>query len=784
MSSILDRDTWVGMAAGVSGPPGKRRLARVTHHGVRVLLVVLLAVSTALLFPTGSTRGPDDDFMDWVVAPQDVVAEVAFDVRKGPEEFEAERAEAMAAVEPTFDYVPGASDSMAVRVARGFALLDSAASASGTVGLATALLEWGMDDPEGGAELLANPETRTNLAEAAVGSVSELPAEGLIEADNVASIAAGRVTIRGVDGGESSRTVDGLVTGTSFIAQAVRLLPPGTSEGVTELFREILGGHLDYTLRFNQFATETDRNEASAQISPVRESVLPAQVIVRQGDPVGDETRDRLRAHREGVSAAGGIDEAEDGGWIAALASVLLYVILLGVFGLVLLMSRPIIYQNFRWLLLMALLVGSYFGSGFLIGRADLSGEWLPIVFVAFPVALLWDSRVALCLSFVLVAVTGTLPPFQGHYATLLALFVAGSLASLSAIVVRRRAQVWLAIVITSVLGSFVLLTDSLINGAPITDWVMRAGMLASNVTASSLLSVMMIFVYEIFTGITTRQTLTEWADPTRPLLRRLAVDAPGSYAHSLGVAGLAESAAERVGADGLLTRVGAYYHDIGKALRPIYFVENQPDGHNPHDDLAPVASADIVRRHVTDGERMAREAKVPRVLLPFIKEHHGDQVIGFFLNKAREEAQWRGEQAESIDEGDFRYPGPRPQSLETAIVMCADSCESAVRAMHNPTPERIRHLIDGIVDRKVADGQFDESPITLREISQVKHEFAKVLTGAFHRRIEYPETKHLTGGEAADETGSGPSAEDEASESAWTEGEDARYRLETDPEE
>jgi membrane-associated HD superfamily phosphohydrolase len=168
--------------------------------------------------------------------------------------------------------------------------------------------------------------------------------------------------------------------------------------------------------------------------------------------------------------------------------------------------------------------------------------------------------------------------------------------------------------------------------------------------------------------------------------------------------------------------------------------VENQPDGRNPHDKLKPETSAAIVREHVTEGARLAEEGKVPEIVVRFIWEHHGTQRIGFFYQKAREEA------GEDVDPARFSYPGPKPQSRETAIVMLADSCESAARAMRDPTPERLRHLIDTVVQNKVNAGQLDEAPLTLAEIAQVKDQFVKILGGVVHRRIDYPETRHLTG--------------------------------------
>jgi putative nucleotidyltransferase with HDIG domain len=304
---------------------------------------------------------------------------------------------------------------------------------------------------------------------------------------------------------------------------------------------------------------------------------------------------------------------------------------------------------------------------------------------------------------------------------------------------VRRRSETWVSIAIIAGAAALVLLAHGMATSRPMAEVVRGAAVFTGNATASALLAMGFLWVFELFTGITTDQTLLEWADPTRPLLRSLAMEAPGTYAHTISVANLAESAATRIEANGLLCRVGMLYHDVGKMLKPHYFVENQPDGQNPHDKLKPETSAAIVREHVTEGIRLAREAKVPEVVVQFITEHHGTQKIGFFYEKAREEAE------DGLDVQRFSYPGPRPRSKETAIAMLADSCESATRAMKDPTPERVRDLIRTVVDGKIADGQLDESPLTLREIALVKEQFASVMGGVVHRRIEYPETKHLT---------------------------------------
>jgi putative nucleotidyltransferase with HDIG domain len=414
--------------------------------------------------------------------------------------------------------------------------------------------------------------------------------------------------------------------------------------------------------------------------------------------------------------------------------------------------ARPEVYANLRWLLLLAILAAAYFGAGVGIDRGGLPPEWLPIAFVALPVAVLWDTRMALLLVLVLAALTGTLAPFSDQ-GTVLGLMAGGAAAAMSVRAVRRRSETWVSIAIISGASALVLLAHGMATSRPLAEVAQGAAIFAGNATASALLAMGFLWVFEMFTGITTVQTLLEWADPTRPLLRRLAMEAPGTYAHSINVANLAEAAATRIDANGLLCRVGVLYHDVGKMLKPHYFVENQPDGRNPHDKLKPETSAAIVLEHVTEGARLARDENVPDVVVQFIYEHHGTQRIGFFYEKAREEAAVDAD----VEVQRFTYPGPKPRSKETAIVMLADSCESAARAMQDPTPERVRDLIDTIVEGKVTDGQLDESPLTLRDVAQVKDQFVSILAGVHHRRIEYPGTKHLTD---ADSEGQEPEAE------------------------
>jgi len=236
---------------------------------------------------------------------------------------------------------------------------------------------------------------------------------------------------------------------------------------------------------------------------------------------------------------------------------------------------------------------------------------------------------------------------------------------------------------------------------------------------------------------LSTSMTLLEWCDASKRLLRMMAADAPGTYNHSLLVGALAESAAEAVGANGLRARGGAYYHDIGKLNKPEYFVENQVAGVSRHDRLSPAMSHLVIIGHVKDGIEMAKEYGLPASLQPFIAEHHGTTVVEYFYHAASK-ARKPGDA--EVSDTEFRYPGPKPQSRETAIVMLCDGVEGAVRAMTEPTPGRIETVVSQIIRKRLADDQFDECDLTFRELATIERSLVKSLCSIYHARIVYPE--------------------------------------------
>lgn len=731
----------------LSGDPGRTTGERVIHHGSRVLLLVLLASLVTALFPPAA-RMNVERYEVGMVAPSDVIARIPFAVPKAPQELATERRLAMESVPPTFDFVSAASDTMAARLRDFFDRLDTAAARAGRADLERALRASSLVATPSQVGALLDPGTRRLLRRTALIAATEIMPQGVLDAGQALKLTTPSVTVRSGDA-ERSVAAEDVITQREFFEATLGLLPASTPPDVANLLRLILIRHIEFSYVLNVVATELDRDAAARSVDTTKDSVLEGQAIVRAADPITASELERLNAYEEELRAQGMLEARGPrpgplvGAWVVN-------VVLLTLFGLVLFFFRTEIYAQFRWVLLMALLVAVYFTAGAILAGRDLPAEWLPIAFVALPVGVLWDTRISLVLVLIIAMITGALPPFA-DYGIVLAVAAGGGAAAMSVRAVRRRSETWRSIAIIAGATGLVILGHGLTMNHALAEVAQASLISAGNATVSALLAMGFLWLFELFTGITTDQTLLEWADPTRPLLKRLSLEAPGTYAHTINVANLSEAAANAVGANGLLCRVGVYYHDVGKMLKPHYFVENQPDGRNPHDKLKPETSAVIVREHITEGERLAREAKVPEVILAFILEHHGTQRIGFFYEKAEEEL------GTDLDEARFAYPGPKPQSRETAIVMLADSCESATRAMKDPSGERVRDLIHTIVQSKIDSGQLDEAPLTLREITLIEEQFAKILGGVLHRRIEYPATKHLTDAPDAERPGTEP---------------------------
>ncbi|MDL2319285.1 HDIG domain-containing protein [Eubacteriales bacterium OttesenSCG-928-A19] len=350
------------------------------------------------------------------------------------------------------------------------------------------------------------------------------------------------------------------------------------------------------------------------------------------------------------------------------------------------------------------------------------------------PTLAITSNLLALMLVSVLTISTG-----QSFSQQMLYLVVSGALSAPVGIYVasrfrQQRISVLLAGISMAVVNFVAMISIGLLTNNELRTVLSKAVYTAGGSVLAAILCMGAQPILEWLFNLVTPFKLMELSNPNQPLLRRLLVETPGTYHHSIMVANLAEAAAEAVGADPLLTRVGSYYHDIGKLKRPLYFKENQM-GDNPHDRTDPRVSAAIIIEHVTDGVRMAKDHRVPEQIADFIIQHHGDTTVSYFLHKMKSM-----EGGGDADPADFQYPGPKPQTVETAIVMLADTVEAAIRAGGDQPADVIESRIRQLVKEKIDMGQLDESPLRYADVEKIVHTFTQVLIGIYHKRIEYPQ--------------------------------------------
>ena len=499
------------------------------------------------------------------------------------------------------------------------------------------------------------------------------------------------------------------------------------NESQTAIVDEIASALIRANRVYNPQATEAARAAALESVEPQRRVLEENQIIVRSGEIVTD-------LEIEALGALGLLTRDTD--WVAVSGSFLLAAAPTTAVCVFLWYRERELLSHPHHLLLLLLLILAFT----LLAKWGLSlPHWqqylLPLATLGMLVTVLFGVRLGL-VSHIVVSLVALY--LAGGQMDLFVYHLVGGLIGLFALrqVGRTNAFTWagLYVMLANVViaMSFVLLSgklDTLEIGRLVIVGIVN-GAFSAVLTLGGYYLLGMIF------DITTTLQLLDLARPTHPAMRELLLKAPGTYHHSIMVGNMAEQAAEAIGANALLARVGAFYHDIGKTVRPYFFTENQMEGANPHDLLDPGTSAQIIRRHTQDGLELARSRyRLPGVIKSFITEHHGTSQISYFYHKA---VQDYGE--EKVNQAEFQHLGPTPQSRETAIVMLADSCEAAVRSVRPQDAESLERLIRKIVSKTIASGQLDNAPLTLREIYVVTSSFVDTLQGIFHPRVRYPD--------------------------------------------
>jgi putative nucleotidyltransferase with HDIG domain len=488
--------------------------------------------------------------------------------------------------------------------------------------------------------------------------------------------------------------------------------------------------NLSETMAFDGVATEAAREAARCAAAPVMKTIQRFEVIQRGGEPWTEQARSDVKMYWAKKRA----EQGTAGGAPAAVVSHMIFVglVLTALVRSVRVTSlepyKPGFHLNLALLILCGTLV-----VGRVVSYFDPSGFTVPVAAGTILLAILTQVRVAVITSF---AAAVLLSVQYGYNWRLLVVSLAMAMAgALSILKVRRRSDMTTASVRSAAVGIAAMAAVLLAAGSAFSEAGLRHLLLIGLNGAACLFIVPgMLSPLERLFGITTDIQLLEYSDLNNEILSRMAIEVPATYTHSLMVGQLAEVAADAIGANGLLARVCAYYHDIGKLRRPEYFSENQI-GYNIHDSLSPRLSARAIASHALEGVEIARAHHLPTPIVDGILEHHGTCLVSFFHQQAAAQ-----DRHGDVREEDFRYPGPKPQSRETAILMICDVVESGVRSIKHPNEERVREFVDKIILARGADRQFDESGLTLKELDAIKEAVTRRMLTALHTRIAYPE--------------------------------------------
>lgn len=518
-------------------------------------------------------------------------------------------------------------------------------------------------------------------------------------------------------------------------------------------FREIIKATFkDIELKANLFpdeeATRKAKEEAARSENPVLITIREGQILVREGEVVTAEQIEILQA-------LGYQSKVLPSLTLAGVAIFLLVCLVLTVLYMKFYLRS--LYEKENTLTLLALLVFlTLFITKLIVSInispkpeiAELVNYLVPVAMGSMLIAILLDTKVAIFMTVILSFCVGILTGNQLSYA--MVSFVGGIVGVYSVSRFSQRLDWVRAGLFVSGANLICIIALGLMNNTTNLTILVTSGLLVlMNGIFSTILAYGSLPFLESGFKITTSVRLLELSNPSQPLLRRLLIEAPGTYHHSILVGNLSEAAAEAIGADSLLARVGSYYHDVGKLKRPYFFIENQLGGENPHEKLNPALSTLIITSHIKDGLELARQYGLPPIITDLIAQHHGNCMVSYFYHKAMEIGN-----ADSIKEEDFRYDAPKPQTKEAAIIMLADSVEAAVRAMASTSTGKIENMVRKILKERLQDGQLDESDLTFKDVNTIASAFSRILCGIFHSRIEYPESvlKAMEGGELPDD--------------------------------
>ncbi len=521
----------------------------------------------------------------------------------------------------------------------------------------------------------------------------------------------------------------------NFVGNYVRSrisLSENTYTALLEYIDHFIKPNVIYSEQHTEEAKELARSKVPRSTTIVNEN----ERIVAKHDRITKDIKAKINSYRLAKGEDSGIVQRilqNVGKFIHVILILTLYIIYIYLF-------RKKIYNNNQKILLIAIVILFISFLAFLVRKINVDSpvELLVLVPVAsMLLTVIFDSRVGFYGTIVIALIAAGL---RGNdYVFAVTNIIAGALAAYTVRDIKNRTQIFRSFVFIFIGYSASIVAFGFERLALPEDMLIRGAFAASNALISPVLAYGLIIFFERAFRITTDLTLLELTDFNRPLLKQLAKDAPGTFTHSMTIGSMVENAAEAIGANSILARVGAYYHDIGKTENPENFVENQMSNENVHESLEPKESVKIIINHVNKGIELAKKNNLPQDVIDFIPMHHGTMVVSYFYEKAKE--LYGGSK---VDKNDFRYPGPKPNTAETALLMMADACESAVRSMTDPDPKKVENMINNLIKMRVEDGQLDDAPVTLKDIKLIKESFFNILISQHHKRIRYPKQEEI----------------------------------------
>ncbi len=563
----------------------------------------------------------------------------------------------------------------------------------------------------------------------------------------------GQITIAGADGETS-------IVNLAEVQLPALLAPTGLLHGRWALFPTLLPVRYELehwfkiqspeTLIYDPQATQAARQKAASEKDEVLDRYYVGNLLVKPGELIDERKLELLQHEYAQLDAKVSLGERV----VRVTIVFVLFLILAALIGYYLARNEQALFGDvgrlclYLGMLVLAVALGC--GLSYDPWRAEVGPILVCVMVCAVVYSQMLATLTAFALSLIIAITTGA---DLGRFTTLMsvcatAAILLPSVPSRSTLVV---VGLWSAITYflifwgTTVVEKLGIMPPDSPLVAPlwrdVAHWIESLRGAGWCLAAGFLVSGSLPFIESTF-GAVTDISLLELGDVSHPLLQELVRRAPGTYNHSITVASIGETAADAIGANGLLVRVGAYFHDIGKLLKPHYFVENMTDGENRHDHLAPAMSTLIIIGHVKDGVDLAQEHGLPRPVIDFVEQHHGTTLVEYFYHEAARLAEEDPDHRTDAEESNFRYPGPKPQTRETAVLMIADAVEGASRALSEPTPSRIERLVHDIALRRLLDGQFDECGLTLTELSRIEDSLTKSLTAMYHGRVKYPEPR------------------------------------------